>query len=111
MILRIVTIDEIKRNARIDGDAENDLLYALGEAAEQTVLNLIERTQEDLENEFGEVPAPVRQAILMYTNHLYEHRGIVNPTALYNVPYSIDAMLKPYIRYSYDRIHGGSSQS
>ena len=98
--MTIVTLEEIKANSRIEGNAEDTLLESLGEAAEVTVLNLIERTQEDIEAEFGKMPAPIRQAILMYADHLYNHRGIVNPTALYNVPYSIDAMIKPYIRYN-----------
>ena len=98
--MTIITLEEIKANSRIEGNAEDTLLESLGEAAEVTVLNLIERTQEDIEAEFGKVPAPIRQAILMYAAHLYNHRGIVNPTALYNVPYSIDAMIKPYIRYN-----------
>ncbi len=98
--MTIVTLKEIKNNSRIEGDVENDYLESLGETAEVTVLNLIERTQEDIEAEFGKVPAPIRHAILMYADHLYNHRGIVNPTALYNVPYSIDAMVKPYIRYN-----------
>lgn len=98
--MTIVTLKEIKDNSRIEGDAENDYLESLGETAEVTVLNLIERTKEDIEAEFGSVPAPIRHAILMYADHLYNHRGIVNPTALYNVPYSIDAMIKPYIRYN-----------
>lgn len=98
--MTIVSLEEIKANSRIEGNAEDTLLESLGEAAEVTVLNLIERTQEDIEAEFGKVPAPIRQAILMYADHLYNHRGIVNPTALYNVPYSIDAMIKPYIRYN-----------
>ena len=99
-MMTIVTLKEIKDNSRIEGDAENEYLESLGETAEVTVLNLIERTQEDIEAEFGKVPAPIRHAILMYADHLYNHRGIVNPTALYNVPYSIDAMIKPYIRYN-----------
>lgn len=99
-MMTIVTLKEIKNNSRIEGDVENDYLESLGETAEVTVLNLIERTQEDIEAEFGKVPAPIRHAILMYADHLYNHRGIVNPTALYNVPYSIDAMVKPYIRYN-----------
>ena len=98
--MTIISLEEIKANSRIEGNAEDTLLESLGEAAEVTVLNLIERTQEDIEDEFGKVPAPIRQAILMYADHLYNHRGIVNPTALYNVPYSIDAMIKPYIRYN-----------
>lgn len=96
--LRIVTLEEIKANARIEGDAEDALLIGKGEAAEEAILNLMERSLDDILEEFGKVPAPIRQAVLMYTNHLYEHRGIVNPTALYNIPYSIDAMIKSYIR-------------
>ena len=107
-MMTIVSLEEIKANSRIEGDAEDKYLESLGEAAEVTVLNLIERTQEDIEAEFGKVPAPIRQAILMYADHLYNHRGIVNPTALYNVPYSIDAMIKPYIRY--DRLFSGNTQ-
>ena len=107
-MMTIVSLEEIKANSRIEGNAEDILLESLGEAAEVTVLNLIERTQEDIEAEFGKVPAPIRQAILMYADHLYNHRGIVNPTALYNVPYSIDAMIKPYIRY--DRIYSGPTR-
>lgn len=99
-MMTIISLEEIKANSRIEGNAEDTLLESLGETAEVTVLNLIERTQEDIEAEFGKVPAPIRQAILMYADHLYNHRGIVNPTALYNVPYSIDAMIKPYIRYN-----------
>lgn len=96
--LRIVTLKEIKANARIEDNNEDEVLLLMGEAAEETILNLIDRKLEDIESEFGLVPAPIKQAVLMYTNHLYEHRGIVNPTALYNVPYSIDAMIKSYIR-------------
>ena len=107
-MMTIVSLEEIKANSRIEGDAEDKYLESLGEAAEVTVLNLIERTQEDIEAEFGKVPAPIRQAILMYADHLYNHRGIVNPTALYNVPYSIDAMIKPYIRY--DRLFSRNTQ-
>ena len=96
--LRIITLQEIKANARIEDDSEDQTLLLMGEAAEDAVLNLMERTIEDIEAEFGLIPAPIKQACLMYTTHLYEHRGIVNPTALYNVPYSIEAMIKHYIR-------------
>ena len=97
--LKIVTLAEIKANARIEGDTEDKLIESKGEAAETAVLNLIDRTYEDVMAEFGKIPAPIHEAVLMYATHLYEHRGLLNPTALYNIPYSIDAMLKPYIRY------------
>ena len=96
--MNIVTLEEIKANARIDSQEDDILLEQIGEAAEQTVLNLLERDLDDIRAEFHCVPAPIKQAVLMMATHLYEYRGVVNPTALYNVPYSIDAMLKPYIR-------------
>jgi uncharacterized phage protein (predicted DNA packaging) len=98
MSLNIVTLEEIKANARIEGTAEDTLIQGMGEAAEQAVLNLIDRSLEDITEEYGTVPAPIKHAVLMYTNHLYEHRSIVNPTALYNIPYSIDALIKHYIK-------------
>ena len=96
--LKIVTLDAIKKNLRIESEHEDELLLSLGETAEQAVLNLVNRSLEDIVAEFVDVPAPIRQAVLMYTNHLYEHRGIVSPTALYNIPYSIDALVKHYIK-------------
>ena len=44
-MMTIVSLEEIKANSRIEGNAEDTLLESLGEAAEVTVLNLIERTQ------------------------------------------------------------------
>lgn len=109
MILRIITIEEVKETLRIEGDQQDALIYRNSVAAEATVLNLVERTIEDLEQEYGEVPEPIRWACIALSAHLYEHPSPTEQVALYNVPYSIDAMIKPYIRYNHGRIHGGSS--
>lgn len=99
MALRIITLAGIKANSRIDGTDEDNLITAMGEAAEQGVLNLMDRSYDDIIVEYGSIPAPIQQACLAYTDHLYHHRGIVEPTQVYCVPYTIDCMIKPYIRY------------
>lgn len=103
MSLRTCTLAEIKANARIEENTEDAVITALGEAAEATVFNLMERSYDDVVVEHGSIPAPVKQAVLMLSTHLWEHRGIVNPTALYNIPYTIDCLIKPYIRFNYRR--------
>lgn len=95
--MNIITLDEIKKQARIDGDYEDDLLAMYGESAEQTVLNLLGRSFESLVEEFGEVPAPIHHACLMLTAHNYTHREPASPQNLYSVPYTIDALIKPYM--------------
>jgi len=99
MALRIITLAGIKANSRIDGTDEDNLITSMGEAAEQGVLNILDRSYDDIIVEYGAIPAPITQACLALTDHLYHHRGITNPTALYNIPYTIDFMVKPYIKY------------
>lgn len=98
-MLRIITLNEIKANSRIDGSDEDALITSMGEAAEQGVLNVLDRSYDDIIVEYGSIPAPIKQACLALADHYYHHRGIVNPTALYNIPYTIDFALKPYIKY------------
>lgn len=44
------------------------------------------------------VPAPIKQAIMVMTEHLYENRGIATPVALTEIPASYDALISPYQR-------------
>ena len=85
--LRFVTLEEIKNNARIELSAED------------TVLNLMERTVEDILEEFNdEIPEPICHATLMLATHYCLHRTPFETIPLHAVPYTIDVMLKPYIR-------------
>lgn len=100
--LKIVTLQDIKDNARIEGDEENKAIERMGAAAERAVLNILECTLDELKAENdGEVPPDVYQAILMVATNFYEHRSQTNPTELYNVPYTVDMILRPYIHYKY----------
>ena len=67
--MRWLTLELIKAHMRIDGDSEDDYLKMLGESAEETVLNYIGRSYDDLLATYGipdgdhkKVPTPLVEA-------------------------------------------------
>ena len=92
------SIDYVKRHSRIDYDCEDAELEMYIVSAEQTILNLLGRTYEDVIENYGDVPAPIRHATLLLVDNSYQHRTPIEPVQLYAVNYSFDLMLKPYIR-------------
>jgi hypothetical protein len=96
--MEYLTLDYIKSHSRVCCDCEDDLLDLYGEAAEQTIINLLGRTLDDLKAANNdEVPAPVIHATLLITESMYQHRAPTEQINLSVVPYGIDMMLKPYI--------------
>lgn len=96
--METTTIEEIKKNSRIDADYEDDIIEQIGETAEAMVQAVMERSFADLVEVYGEVPAPVRRAVLCLADHLYIQRSPWICSPMYSVPYTIDFMLKPYCR-------------
>ena len=96
--MKWLTISDIKKQLRVDFDDEDDVLELYGSAAEDTVLNYLNRTYQDLLENFGEVPAPIRQATLMLVDNSYQHRSPAEPTQMYYVMYGFDSLIKPYMR-------------
>ena len=95
--MKYLTLEMIKSHSRIQFDCEDDLLQLYAESAEDTVLNMLNRSYDDLLSAYGEVPKPVIQATLMLVDNSYINRSPVSPQQLYQVPYTIDVLLKPYI--------------
>lgn len=99
--MTIVNMKYIIAHSRIDdircGSAEAELLELYAESAEDTVMNYLNRTLEDLVDTFGKVPAPVKQAVLMLIDNSYQFRSPTTMSNLYRVDYSFDALLKPYM--------------
>ena len=95
--MNIVTLEDIRLHTRIDSTAEDDILTLYADSAEATVLNLMERTIEDLYDEYGEIPAPIKHAVLMLVDHSYAQRSPASIQNLYSVPYTLDALIKPYM--------------
>ena len=95
--MKWLTIDWIKQHSRIDFDCENDLLELYGEAAEEAVLNVCNRTMEDVVEQYGTVPKSLYVAALMQVEASYDHRSAVSQQQLYNVP-GFSIHVKPYIK-------------
>lgn len=99
-MMKWLTLDYIKAHSRIDFDCEDDLLVLYGESAEATVLNVIDRTYEEVLEKYGEVPAPLYHASLMLVETSYAQRSPISQVNLYTVPYTFDLIIKPYMKLS-----------
>ena len=98
--MKFLTFDQIKAQLRLDDQQaldEHDLLELYGDAAEDMVLNICNRTITDIYEQYGMVPKALVQAGLMLVAQSYQHRETVSPQNLYSVS-AFDMMLKPYIK-------------
>ncbi len=96
--MKWLTIDYIKQHSRLDFSDEDSVLDLYGSAAEETVLNYLNRTYQELLEQYGEVPAPIRQATLLLVDHSYTQRSPASAQNMSIVPYSFDILVKPYMR-------------
>lgn len=99
--MKYLTFEQIKAQLRLDdaqATEEHDLLELYGEAAEDMVLNTLNRTMEDIIEQYGQVPKALVQAGLMLVAQSYQHREPASPQNLYAVPYAFDLLLKPYMK-------------
>ena len=96
--MKFLTLDYIKQQLRINWSEEDTLLDEYGKAAEDTLLNLLNRSYHDMLESYGEVPAPLVQAAMMLVGESYQHREPSSAQNLSSVPYSFDLLIKPYMR-------------
>lgn len=101
--MKFLTIDYIKQQLRIDWSEEDTLLDEYGKAAEDTVLNLLNRNYQDLLEQYGEVPAPLVQAAMLLVGQSYQHREPSSAQNMSAVPYTFDLLIKPYMRLTPDK--------
>lgn len=104
--MKWLTIDYIKQHSRLDFSDEDSVLDLYGSAAEETVLNYLNRTYQELLEQYGEVPAPIRQATLLLVDHSYTQRSPDSVQNLSTVPYSFDILVKPYMRLTSNAARG-----
>lgn len=97
--MNILTLDLIKQQCRIEPEMteEDSLLELYGNAAEETVLNYCNRTLESLYEEYGSIPPAITQGALLLVANSYKNREPASITNLYLVPYTFDALVKPYM--------------
>lgn len=95
--MKFLTLTDIKAHSRIDYDCEDSLLELYGGAAEDTLLNHIGMTYEQLIAKYTNVPTPLVQAALMLVDVSYQHRNPVSSQNMSVVPYTFDILVKPYV--------------
>ena len=97
--MKFLTLDYIRQHSRIDGSCEAEILNLYGEAAEDTVLNYIGMTFDELKAKYNNaVPKAVVQAALMLVDTSYQYRSPITPGNVSLVPYTFDLLLKPYVK-------------
>lgn len=101
--MKWLTLDEIKDQLRIerDFDEENDKLTNYGNSAEEVILEICQRTYDDFIDNFGDIPAPIREASLLLVTQSYQHGSAADTQQLYNNP-AFDMRVKPYMRLASD---------
>lgn len=104
--MKWLTIDYIKQHSRLDFSDEDSVLDLYGSAAEETVLNYLNRTYQELLEQYGEVPAPIRQATLLLVDHSYTQRSPVSAQNISIMPDSFDMLIKPYMRLTSSAARG-----
>jgi uncharacterized phage protein (predicted DNA packaging) len=97
--MKWLTLERVKKHLRLDASntQEDDLLQLYATAAEDTILNLCNRSYDCLLECYGEVPKPIQNASLLLVENQYTQRSVVSPTNLSAVPYSFDLLVKPYM--------------
>ena len=100
--MKFLEFEQIKAQLRLDDEQaqeEHDLLEMYGEAAEETVLNYIGLTFDELKAKYNNtVPKPIVQAALMLVDTSYQYRSPITPGNVSLVPYTFDLLLKPYVK-------------
>ena len=99
--MKFITFDQIKDQLRLDDqqfEDEHDLLELYGDAAEDMVLIICNRSLTDIYEQYGAVPKPLVQAALILVAESYQNREPSSPQNLSVVPYKIDFLVKPYMR-------------
>jgi len=97
--MKWLTLNDIKDQLRIDRSYtdEDDVLKSYGESAEETVLNVLNRTYFDVIENYGAVPESIVNASKLLVDLSYQHRSPITVGNLSMVPYSLEFMLKPYM--------------
>ena len=92
------TIDTAKQYSKILHSCEDSRLELLIVSAEQSTLEYLNRSYDDLIEEYGDVPAPIREFVLLIVNNSYEHLGPTEQVQLYSVPYGADFKIRPFMK-------------
>lgn len=96
--MAVVSLALFKKHVRADDFADDDeYLEHLLATAEVSVITATNRTEQELtDNNNGEFPAPLKHAIMMVAAHWYNQRESVSTAQMFEVPDTLQALVKPY---------------
>lgn len=96
--MSVVSLELFKKHVRADDfDGDDEYLQHLIDAAEQSVVEATNRDMADLvERGGGEFPLPLTHAIMLLAGHWYNQREAVSAGQMAEVPYTLQALVKPY---------------
>lgn len=99
-----VDLELLKKHVRADDFADDDdYLARLLDAAEQYVCTATNReAAELLEMGDGKLPTMLQQAVLLIAGHWYNQREAVSGVQMAEVPYTLQALIKPYRKLAND---------
>ncbi|MCI1778788.1 MAG: head-tail connector protein [Bacteroidales bacterium] len=100
-----VSIELLKQHVRADDFTTDDAyLGQLLEAAEEYVVKATNRTSAELVEMGGgeKLPATLQQAVLLIAGHWYNQREAVAGVQMSEVPYTLQALIKPYRKLAND---------
>ena len=77
--MKWLTLERVKKHLRLDASntQEDDLLQLYATAAEDTILNLCNRSYDCLLECYGEVPKPIQNASLLLVENQYTPRPLL----------------------------------
>lgn len=98
--MALVDITLLKTHVRADDFSDDDqYLQHLLEAAEDYVCQATKRSSAELlEIGNGQLPVMLSHAVLLIAGHWYNQREAVAGVTMSEVPYTLQALIKPYVR-------------
>ena len=100
--MKWLTFELIKAQLRLDNEQaelERTLLELYGEAAEETILAMTNRTEASLRTlGGGKIPNRAVKASLLLVDLSYKERSPISAQNMSVVPYSFDLLIKPLMR-------------
>lgn len=97
--MKWLTIERIKQQCRIELEFHDEdcILELYGESAEDAIMEVLNRSYEDLFETYGRIPAPIVHASLMLVAQSYKDREKDLVQQVYE-NHTFSLLLKPYMR-------------
>ena len=98
---------QIKKHLNINEDfhSDDEYLVDLATVAEKVVENHIDTPLMKLENEEGEIPSPLLQAMLLFIGNMYANRESVAFASVQVLPHAYDYIIALYKNYDGEGRH------